>query len=555
MAAGLCSSAAFAQTTVTTLQPPRHAPAASRTTTVQATYSQAISGASLRLYSKQRGLVAGTVTGSGNTVTFTPTQALRPGEVLMASVTPAAGSSAPRQVFYFSTAVAGGSGTFTPAAPEVLGEQLLPKGLADMDGDGDLDLLSVTPTALKLRLNDGAGAFRSGTSFTINNPGKNVNLADVDGDCDVDLLAAFGNTAFLWRRLPTGFGSREDIDLGSTINAVTAASSLADVDGDGDLDLLATRTYSSFNVLVAVRLNDGTGGFSGTGTVSVSTNGNSTNDLAVGDIDNDGDVDVLTCAGVQGPGTGEISLRLNDGTGAFSGTATVPLDINPEAMTLGDVDNDGDLDVLVGSLFSSSVSVLLNGGAGQFGSPVRLNIGSVGTGVNHLNLGDVDADGDLDLLAGTISNTTGAVVLFRNNGGGTFGAVAPVATTGLAAGYPGQQVVGDVDGDGDLDVVVGSGSGAQAGTSAYLNNARPTTSRAAAAAQPLALWPNPAHNQLQVQAPAGAGQIRIYDALGRAVRAVPSGASGRPTTISVAGLPAGMYLVRAGAATGRVAVE
>lgn len=552
---GLGTVGALGQTpTLTALQPTRHAAAAPRSTVVRATYSQPVSGGTVRVFSRQRGRLAGNMSTGGNALTLTPTQPLRPGEMLMATVTPASGSPAPRQVFAFTAAVGGGSGRFTATPTAVMSENTPPKALADMDGDGDLDMLSTTPGFVKLRLNNGTGSFGTATSFAVNDPGKALTTADVDGDGDADLVAALGNTAFLWRQIATGFDSRQDIDLGGTFGASTAALALADVDGDGDLDLLATRAYTATNVLVAVRLNDGTGTFSGTGSVPVGTNGNITRDLAVGDLDNDGDMDLLTCAGPLAGSSGELALRLNDGTGTFSSSPAVSLDINPETLTLGDMDNDGDLDVLAGSQLTPSVSVLLNGGSGQFGLPVRLSVGSAGTGVNQLSLGDVDADGDLDVLAGAATATAGTLVMFRNNGNGSFAAASSVGA--MAGGLDGgRQALGDLDNDGDLDVVVGAGAGLQAGVGLYLNDAQTLASRTPAGLPPLALWPNPAHQQVQVLAPAGATAVQLSDALGRPVRAVPASGAGRPTAVPLTGLPAGMYLLRAGAATGRVAVE
>ena len=94
---------------------------------------------------------------------------------------------------------------------------------------------------------------------------------------------------------------------------------VGDVDGDGDLDFLAANNGSD---KVSVRLNDGSGNFSGTTTVAV---GSSPASVAVGDMDGDGDLDLLTA----NKGSANVSVRLNDGSGNFSGTTTVAVGGGP----------------------------------------------------------------------------------------------------------------------------------------------------------------------------------------------------------------------------------
>ena len=91
----------------------------------------------------------------------------------------------------------------------------------------------------------------------------------------------------------------------------------ADVDGDGDLDFLSSTSQN----VVGVRFNNGTGTFSGSGSVNV---GAFPVSMAVGDLDGDGDLDFVTANNSSG---GKVSLRLNDGTGGFSGTVDVPVEI------------------------------------------------------------------------------------------------------------------------------------------------------------------------------------------------------------------------------------
>ncbi|RZK55199.1 MAG: hypothetical protein EOO59_10780, partial [Hymenobacter sp.] len=156
------------------------------------------------------------------------------------------------------------------------------------------------------------------------------------------------------------------------------------------------------------------------------------------DIDGDGDQDMLVTNYTTGPG--RVSVRLNDGTGAFAGGTELAVGNYPGILLLADLDNDGDLDLLVGRSAAADISVLLNAGNGTFGPGQNTSTNGIAT----LQLGDVDGDADLDLLVSR-SNQTASVYL--NNGAGSFSAGATVA------GGTKMQAVGDLDNDGALDLL------------------------------------------------------------------------------------------------------
>ena len=139
---------------------------------------------------------------------------------------------------------------------------------------------------------------------------------------------------------------------------------------------------------------------------------------------------------------------------------TVPLSI-----ALGDVDGDGDLDLVAGNYNQTNRLYLNNGTADPFNSVTGSDISSDAHDTSFIALGDVDGDGDLDLVAGNDDQTNR---LYLNNGtadpfnGVTGSDISSDAhdTTSIA--------LGDVDGDGDLDLVAGN-YGNQANR-LYLNN-------------------------------------------------------------------------------------
>ena len=165
--------------------------------------------------------------------------------------------------------------------------------------------------------------------------------------------------------------------------------------------------------------------------------------VTLGDVDGDGDLDL-----VAGNASGEANwIYLNDGAGSFLDSGQGLGANDTFSVALGDLDGDDDLDLVAGNFNGQANRVYFNDGDGNFtvsGQALRLN--STAT----VALGDVDGDGDLDLVAG---NTRGeANRVYINRGDGSF------TDSGQALGLNGTRSVtlGDVDGDGDLDLVAGN---------------------------------------------------------------------------------------------------
>jgi hypothetical protein len=191
----------------------------------------------------------------------------------------------------------------------------------------------------------------------------------------------------------------------------------------------------------------GRGGFLPTSSVA---GGSFIESVAAGDLDGDGDLDLLTANGnFTTGGFGTVSVRLNNGAGVFGGTQDVNVGRGCNHVTLGDVDGDGDLDFVTANFYSYTASVRLNDGTGQFGGSQEVPVG-VGAGnfPGQAALADADGDGDLDLLV-VCGGNSGFLSVRLNDGTGTFG---PGSSTGIAVGSTGL-AVGDLDNDGDLDAV------------------------------------------------------------------------------------------------------
>ncbi len=315
-------------------------------------------------------------------------------------------------------------------------------GFGDMDGDGDLDIVQSDGT---VQLQTGTLVFESkAPSEPLNSFGR-AGLLDVDGDGDLDAVFGQGGLedVLAWNK-----GTGELVVATAPIvgiGPISAVSSLGDVDGDGDSDVLVNGT--------ALYLNDGSGGFAlqmgklppTTGLIS---------GHAARDFDQDGDVDVVLCGAQE-------RLWLGDGAGTFtevsSAIVMVPSVATTSAVQASDLDGDGDLDLLFANP-STGVGghnrLQRNAGSLQFLDVSASKLPALVANTVALAVGDVDLDGDVDVIWG---NKDEQNWLMLNDGAAGFSdatAQMPIAITQTA-----QVLLEDMDGDGDLDALNVGGIG------------------------------------------------------------------------------------------------
>ena len=332
--------------------------------------------------------------------------------------------------------------------------------MADVDRDGDLDIVVAREfEPAILLINDGTGRFTDERTRLpqVVRDYEDIAVADFDRDGDLDVVLVAeddlpGVTPATKHQFYLNDGSGRFSDASSRIAVRTEANAVAagDLDGDGDVDLVLGNAGPE-----TVLLNDGTGRFAES-SGAIPSSGDVTQDVVLGDVDGDGDLDLVIANESGGPNV----LLLNDGRARFTGTAPrLPMRPTTEATrnaSLADMDGDGDLDLVFANVIFAGgdpqARLLRNLGGGRFEDVTITQLPSAVQGHIDLEFADIDSDGDPDLL-GT-SFPAAAIGLYLNNGRGTF-VRAPSLTFPTPIVVQGVEVeVGDVDGDRRRDVYV-----------------------------------------------------------------------------------------------------
>lgn len=291
----------------------------------------------------------------------------------------------------------------------------------DTDGDNDVDVLitgekSTNVSIAKLYLNDGNGNYteKTGTPFS-GAMYSAVGVADMDGDNDMDIVISgvgytstfAGNTEVFFNdgagnyTKQTGPGWFSGVGKGSI--------SFADVDGDNDIDILITgRDFST--VITRLYLNNGTGTYT---LSTTSFNGVGESSSAFADVDGDNDMDLII-TGMDFFNTKITELYLNDGTGLFTKKTGTPFDgISSGDIAFADVDNDNDMDLLLtGGAGSGNITKLfINDGLGVYTEVIGTNF--AGLTNSNIAVADIDSDSKIDfIICG--NNSVNYTKLYKN---------------------------------------------------------------------------------------------------------------------------------------------
>ncbi len=307
---------------------------------------------------------------------------------------------------------------------------------ADVDGDGDTDLLSASGTDDKIAWYeiDGNQNFTAHTISAVANGASSVFAADVDGDGDTDVLSAsFWDDRIVWYK---NDGS-QNFTTHTISTAADGALSVcaADVDGDGDIDVLSA---SELDDKIAWYENDGSQNFT---THTISTAAIDTRSVFAADVDGDGDTDILSAS------FDKIAWYENDSSQNFTAHTISTAVSWAQSVFAADVDGDGDIDILSASYFDDKIDWYENDAGQNF---IAHTISTAANGARSVFAADMDGDGDTDVLSA--SNGDDKIAWYTNDGSQNF----TTYTISNAANGAISVFAADVDGDGDLDVLSAS---------------------------------------------------------------------------------------------------
>ena len=271
----------------------------------------------------------------------------------------------------------------------------------DMDGDGFADLVvtSASPARVLVYLQSPAGGFQLQSQQSAPSAATALTLADLDGDGSLDvLLADFNSDNLLTYRNLGGGQLAPWVSYPSTvlIHALVAD----DFNADGALDVLAFAGF--FSSSSYLHLGDGAGGFSAP---SILPSSQATYAAAYGDLDGDGQPDVLLG---QHAGLGTtLAVRYNQGAGSFGPEVPLPGPTQSlRSLALSDIDGDGLLDIVSAAYEAAWVQFALQGGGFTEPKPIHR-----GRRITDLSAKDFDGDGAPDVLL--LDSTGTALTLHR----------------------------------------------------------------------------------------------------------------------------------------------
>ena len=278
-----------------------------------------------------------------------------------------------------------------------------------------------------------------------------IAAADMDEDGAVDLVTADYSANSISIAYNHG-NARFESDTRFVVGSSPEQAIAADFTQDGKNDLAVLNFDSN---TISLLENTGTGVFEAMTPITLS---GSPLFMAAGDLNHDNRTDLVVSLTVQN----QVVVYLSTGPCLFAAATFFPLvtDVSrgfPEALSLalGDVDNDGNTDILAGNSKLDSVSVLLNDGAGRFAAPI---VSEVGNYPRNVHLTDTNADGFLDLVFLSSADPTSAndtadprVIRWFGIGDGTFDAESHLRFA--TSESPVMLAMGDITGNGRLDAI------------------------------------------------------------------------------------------------------
>ena len=351
------------------------------------------------------------------------------------------------------------SAAFLPSASanhrtgSIIAPELLVAGDFNQDGNMDLAVNCTGFDVVAILLGDGQGGFTLAGHFPTDTLTKGLEAGDVNRDGHLDLVTC------------TNWGYDENILLGDGLGAFHVASPPTEVDGDGEPVRLLLRDFNNDGKLdilvnapdddkVVLYFGDGKGNFPGP---DLEIEGvQHPFGMDAGDLNGDGNLDAVVGGPSNTAGASLVTVMLGDGAGGFT-ISTFPVGDLPSSNKIGDLNNDGDQDIVVagaqpGNTSGNYISTYLGNGRGVFALAQTVQLGP-GNLKGDIALGDFDEDGNLDVAFPVTGTQTPhqhstKLEIFFGDGHGNLSA-GPVLTV---EEEPHTVITADFNHDGHLDL-------------------------------------------------------------------------------------------------------
>jgi hypothetical protein len=386
--------------------------------------------------------------------------------------------------YAISALLGNGNGTFQPAAltPTTNACYCDPIWVGDMNNDGNADIVmghrvtGNTPASVEVFLSNGDGTFTSmGITPVTSNPVVWATLADVNGDGNLDVVVADGaNPGNIWTLLGNGDGTLQaptSVSFSGQLAVGTPVSFnpivFADFNGDGILDFAGAEATTN---QITVYLGQAQGTYSAGVPLSTPNSVYDSCFAAGGNLNGQTDIVTANCR------DDSFTVYVNSGAGTFQTgvyyptSAQVPYPgASPVALSIADVNGDGNNDIISTNIQSGDVSVFLGNGDGTVRVPA-VGYATGGSPHSPALISDFNGDGKADLL---VPDQEFSFVYLQGYGDGTFrSAMDYYALPGDGYEPNGVGIAsGDFNGDGIPDIVIGNtNSNPNSGITVFLSN-------------------------------------------------------------------------------------
>ena len=328
------------------------------------------------------------------------------------------------------------------------GNDSSPQSIAvvDVNNDNKPDIVVANhgTSSVGVLLNAGNGTFLAQTTYSIGATAapRGLTVADVNNDNQIDIVVASTGTNSVGVLLNAGNGTFLAQTSYSSAGSGARAVTVTDVNNDNQLDIVVANAGTNS---VGVLLNRGNGTFLAQTTYSTGAT-SVPRGLTVADVNNDNQIDIV----VANTGTHNVGVLLNAGNGTFLAQTTyTSATSSPRGVTVADVNNDNQIDIVVANAGTHNVGVLFNLGNGTFLAQTTYATGA-SSSPQSISVVDINSDNKPDIVVANSGKHNVGVLL--NTGNGTF--LAPITFSTGTASTPQSVGVVDVNSDNKPDIVV-----------------------------------------------------------------------------------------------------